>query len=128
MQNILNGCCEAALTRFLPASEDMQKGRERLTQFQGVTHTVGEKALSALLTPVNMGILWQVQSLDKHGFLPAAEIKVVCLEVDGRDWLRGSFPHRQGTWQLRSEACHITALKISPAFDARHKAVTQSVP
>ena len=26
MQNILNGCCEAALTRFLPASEDMQRG------------------------------------------------------------------------------------------------------
>lgn len=25
-QNILNGCCEAALTRFLQASEDMQRG------------------------------------------------------------------------------------------------------
>lgn len=75
-----------------------------------------------------MGVLWQVQSLDKHGFLPAVEIKVVCLEVDGRDWLGGSFPHRQGTWQLRSGACHITALKISSAFDARHRAVIQSVP
>lgn len=75
-----------------------------------------------------MGILWQVQSLDKHGFLPAAEIKVVCLDVDGRDWLGGSFPHRQGTWQLRSGGRHITALKISSAFDARHRAVIQSVP
>lgn len=75
-----------------------------------------------------MGILWQVQSLDKHGFLPAAEIKVVCLEVDGRDWLGGSFPHRRGTRQLRSGARHITALKISSAFDARHRAVIQSVP
>lgn len=75
-----------------------------------------------------MGILWQVQSLDKRSFLPAVEIKVVCLEVDGRDWLGGSFPHRQRTWQLRSEARHITALNISPAFDASHRAVTQSVP
>lgn len=77
---------------------------------------------------MNLGILWQVQSLDKGGFLPAVEIKVVCLEVDGTDWLGGSFPHRQGMWQLRSGARHITALKISSAFDARHRAVTQSVP
>lgn len=76
------------------------------------------KTLSVLFTPMNLGILWQVQSLDKHGFLPAAEIKVVCLEEDGRDRLGGSFPHRQGTWQLRSGARHITALKISLAFDA----------
>lgn len=73
-----------------------------------------------------MGILWQVQSLDKHGFLPAVKIKVVCLEVDGRDRLGGSFPQRQGTWQLRSGARHITALKISSAFDARHIVVIQS--
>lgn len=74
-----------------------------------------------------MGILWQVQSLDKHDFLPAVKIKVVCLEVDGRDRLGGSFPQRQGTWQLRSGARHITALKISSAFDARHIVVIQSV-
>lgn len=74
-----------------------------------------------------MGILWQVQSLDKHGFLPAVKIKVVCLEEDGRDRLGGSFPDRQATWQLRSGARHITALKISSAFDARHRAVIQSV-
>lgn len=75
-----------------------------------------------------MGILWQVQSLGKHSFLPAAAIKVVCLEVDGRDWLGRSFPHRHGTWQLRSWARHITALKISSALDSRHRAVIQSVP
>lgn len=46
----------------------------------------------------------------------------------GTGWLGGSFPHRQGTWQLRSGARHITALKISSAFDARHRAVIQSVP
>ena len=77
----------------------MQRGWERLTQFQGVVHTAEQKkkkkeeeeAQSVLFTPVNMGILWQVQSLDKHGFLPAVEIKVVCLEVDGRDWAGWKF-------------------------------------
>lgn len=77
---------------------------------------------------MNTGILRQMQSLGKLSFLPAAEIKVVCLEVDVGDWLDGSFPHRQGMWQLRSGARHITALKISSAFDSRHRAVIRSVP
>lgn len=102
-QNILNGCCEAsAYTVFLrqrlkicrEAERDWHNFKESLIRLSKKKKK--KKAQSVLFTPVNMGILWQVQSLDKHGFLPAVEIKVVCLEVDGRDWLGGSFPHRQG--------------------------------
>ena len=125
MQNILNGCCEAAFTRFLQASDICKRLKETISRSRSYGW---EKAQRALFTPVNMGILWQVQRLGTHSFLPAAGIKVVCLEVEGRDLLGGSFPHRQGTWQLRSGARHITALKISSAFDARHRAVIQSVP
>lgn len=67
----------------------------------------------------------------KLSFLPAAEIIVVCLDGAGGAAGTGSvdvFPRRQGKWQLRSGARHITALKISPAFDSRHRAVIQSVP
>lgn len=38
-----------------------------------------QKAHSALLTPVNLGILWQVQSLGKHSFLPAAGRLKLCV-------------------------------------------------
>lgn len=124
----LAGVVRQRLHSFSRHLKICRKAKRDWNNFKESLIRLGKKAPSALLTPVNMGILWQVQSLDKHGFLPAAQIKVVGLEVDGRDWLGGSFPHRQRMWQLRSEACRITALKISPAFDARHKAVIQSVP